>query len=53
LGEKIEEFEGVDPYRLMVENFGKKLQGQPSWVLPLETSLGVANMVDMLEPSLK
>jgi predicted dehydrogenase len=53
LGEQIEEFEGVDPYRLMVENFGKKLQGQPSWVLPLETSLGVAKMVDMLEPPLK
>jgi predicted dehydrogenase len=48
LGEQIEEFEGVDPYRLMVENFGKKLQGQPSWVLPLETSLGVAKMVDQL-----
>ena len=53
LGEQIEEFEGVDPYRLMVENFGKKLQGQPSWVLPLETSLSVAKMVDMLEPPLK
>jgi predicted dehydrogenase len=53
LGEKIEEFEGVDPYGLMVENFGKKLQGQPSWVLPLETSLSVAKMVDMLEPPLK
>jgi len=53
LGEKIEEFEGVDPYRLMVENFGKKIQGQPSWVLPLETSLSVAKMVDMLEPPLK
>jgi predicted dehydrogenase len=48
LGEQIEEFEGVDPYRLMVENFGKKLQGQPSWVLPLETSLSVAKMVDQL-----
>jgi predicted dehydrogenase len=53
MGEIIEEFEGVDPYRLMVENFGKKLQGQPSWVLPLETSLSVAKMVDMLEPPLK
>jgi predicted dehydrogenase len=48
LGKHNEEFEGVDPYRLMVENFGKKLQGQPSWVLPLETSLSVAKMVDQL-----
>ena len=48
LGEMIEEFEAVDPYRLMIESFGKKLQGQPSWVLPLETSLSVAKMVDRL-----
>ena len=53
LGDVNEEFEAVDPYRLMIENFGKKLQGQPSWVLPLETSLSVAKMVDQLEPSLK
>lgn len=49
LGEQVEEFDGVDPYRLMVENFGKKLQGQPSWVLPLETSLSVAKMVEQLQ----
>ena len=48
LGEVKEEFEAVDPYRLMIENFGKKLQGQQSWVLPLETSLSVAKMVDQL-----
>jgi hypothetical protein len=53
LGEETEEFEAIDPYRLMIENFGKKLHGQPSWVLPLETSLSVAKMVDMLEPPLK
>ena len=53
LGEVNEDFEAVDPYRLMIENFGKKLQGQSSWVLPLETSLSVAKMVDQLEPALK
>jgi predicted dehydrogenase len=53
LGEVNEEFEAVDPYRLMIENFGRKLQGQPSWVLSLETSLSVAKMVDQLEPALK
>jgi hypothetical protein len=37
----------------MIENFGRKLQGQPSWVLSLETSLSVAKMVDQLEPALK
>ena len=53
LGEVNEEFEGVDPYRLMIENFGRKIQGEQSSVLPLSTSLSVAKMVDQLEPSLK
>ena len=43
-----EEFEAVDPYMLMIENFGKKIQGQGSWVLPLETSLWVQKAVDQL-----
>ena len=48
LGENIEEFEAVDPYQLMIENFGKKVQGQASWVLPLETSLFVQRALDQL-----
>ena len=48
LGENIEEFEAVDPYQLMIENFGKKIQGQESWVLPLETSLFVQRALDQL-----
>jgi len=44
----VEEFEACDPYMLMVENFGKKIQGEESWVLPLETSLWVAKAVDQL-----
>ena len=43
-----EEFEAVDPYRFMIENFGRKIQGQDSWVLPLETSLWVQKAVDQL-----
>jgi hypothetical protein len=45
IGELQEEFEGVDPYMLMIENFGKKIQGEDSWVLPLETSLWVQRAV--------
>ena len=45
IGELHEEFEGVDPYMLMIENFGKKIQGEDSWVLPLETSLWVQRAV--------
>lgn len=48
IGESTEEFDAVDPYRLMVENFGKKIQGQESWVLPLKTSLWVQKAVDQL-----
>ena len=48
LGDAFEEFEAVDAYRLMIENFGKKVQGQESWVLPLETSLFVHKTMDQL-----
>jgi predicted dehydrogenase len=49
LGEQVEEFEAVDPYMLMIENFGKKINGQESWVLPLETSLSVQKMLGQLQ----
>ena len=48
VGDLHEEFKAVNPYMLMVENFGKKIQGQDSWVLPLETSLWVQKAVDQL-----
>jgi predicted dehydrogenase len=48
IGDLYEEFEAADPYMLMIENFGKKIQGEPSWVLPLQTSLWVQKTVDML-----
>jgi hypothetical protein len=48
IGDGVEEFEAVDPYMLMVENFGKKIQGEDSWVLPLETTLWVQRAVDQL-----
>jgi predicted dehydrogenase len=48
IGELQEEFEAVNPYMLMIENFGKKIQGEESWVLPLEKSLWVQRAVDQL-----
>lgn len=48
VGDLHEEFEAVDPYMLMIENFGKKIQGQDSWVLPLETSLWVQKAVSWI-----
>ena len=51
LGQQVEEFEAVDAYMLMIENFGKRISGQESWVLPLETSLSVAKMLGQLQSS--
>ena len=51
LGQQVEEFEAVDPYMLMIENFGKRIHSQESWVLPLETSLSVAKMLGQLQSS--
>ena len=51
LGEQVEEFEAVDAYMLMIENFGKRIHGQESWVLPLETSLTVQKMLEQLQNS--
>jgi predicted dehydrogenase len=48
LGKNIEDFEAVDSYALMIENFGNRVNGLDSWVLPLETSLAVAKMLGRL-----
>ena len=48
LGNAVEEFAAVDPYQLMIENFGKSVRGEVGWVLPLSTSLWVAKVVDQL-----
>jgi predicted dehydrogenase len=48
LGDAVEEFEALDAYQLMIENFGRKVQGLESWVLPLETSLFVHKVMDKL-----
>ena len=51
IGQQVEEFEAVDAYMLMIENFGKRIHGQESWVLPLETSLTVQKMLEQLQNS--
>ena len=49
LGDNIENFEAADSYALMIESFGSRVNGLDSWVLPLETSLRVAKMLDQLQ----
>jgi predicted dehydrogenase len=46
VGETIEEFAPVDPYQLMVENFGSRIVGQPSWILPINESIRVMEILD-------
>jgi predicted dehydrogenase len=53
IGQLMEDFEGVNPYMLMIENFGKQIQGEESWVLPLETSLWVQRVGDQLRAEIK
>lgn len=48
IGERIEEFEPCDSYKLMIENFGRRVHGEESWVLPIETSLWVQKSLDLL-----
>jgi predicted dehydrogenase len=48
IGDSFEDFEAVDSYALMLESFGNRVNGLESWVLPLETSLSVAKMLDQL-----
>ena len=51
IGDATEQFEAVDPYRVMIENFGQMIRKEESWVLPLETSLWVQRVVDQLRTS--
>ena len=51
LGGHTENFDAVDPYMLMIENFGKRIRGEESWVLPLDTSLSVATILEQLQGS--
>lgn len=51
IGERLEEFAPCDPYMLMIENFGRRVNGEESWVLPLGTSLWVQKTLDLLRSS--
>jgi xylose dehydrogenase (NAD/NADP) len=49
LDDAYEEFDAVDPYKLMIEGFGKKVNGEDAWVLPLASSLSVQKALDQLQ----
>jgi predicted dehydrogenase len=51
ISDMTEQFDAVDPYRVMIENFGRVIQGEEGWVLPLETSLWVQRAIGRVRNS--
>jgi hypothetical protein len=49
IANQIEEFAPVDPYRLMVENFSDHISDKPAWILGLEQSLYVSQVLDQIK----
>ena len=46
IGNTLETFAPVDPYQIMVENFGARIKGEESWILPIEESTRVMKILD-------
>jgi xylose dehydrogenase (NAD/NADP) len=46
VGDLLENFAPVDPYQLMVENFGARIKGEASWILPIEETIRVMKILD-------
>lgn len=48
VGDSLENFAPADPYQLMVENFGAQIQGEASWILPIEETIRVMEILDQI-----
>jgi len=48
IGDQVQQFAAVDPYQLMVENFGEHIMDGDSWLLPIQQSLAVMKVVDQI-----
>ena len=46
VGDSLENFAPVDPYQLMVENFGAQINGEANWILPIEETIRVMEILD-------
>ena len=49
IDEHIQAFAPVDPYRIMVENFGNHIKGLSAWLPPIEQSLYVMRLLDQIK----
>jgi predicted dehydrogenase len=53
IGDQQEQFAPVDPYQLMVENFGEHITGKDGQIVPMEQSLAVMQVIDQIKASNK
>jgi xylose dehydrogenase (NAD/NADP) len=51
IGNKLEEFEAIDPFQLMVENFGARINGEESWLPSTRESLRAIELLDQIRLS--
>jgi predicted dehydrogenase len=49
IGDRVESFAPVDPYRLMIENFGAHISGEPAWIPSIDQSLYVTKLLDQIK----
>jgi xylose dehydrogenase (NAD/NADP) len=49
IGDHLQEFAPVDPYRLMIENIGACILGESAWIPPVAQSLYVAKLLDQIK----
>ena len=49
IGDQVERFAPVDPYRLMVERFGEHISGEDGWIMPMSQSLAVMQVIDQIK----
>lgn len=49
IGDHIQEFAPVDPYRLMIESVGAFILGESAWIPTIDQSLYVAKLLDQIK----
>jgi predicted dehydrogenase len=49
VGDQVQEFEPIDPYRVMIENFSDHILGKPALIPSIGQSLYVAKLLDQIK----
>ena len=48
IGDHLQEFAPVNPYRLMIENVSASILGESAWIPAIDQSLHVAKLIDQI-----